>query len=60
MNADAKNDWRRTGRRLLASTALAVGVIAATSVPANAATTASFNPTTGVLSVTGDASTTAS
>jgi Ca2+-binding RTX toxin-like protein len=54
MNTKVQNDWRRTGRRLLASTALAVGVIAATSVPANAASTASFNPSTGVLSVTGD------
>src|SRR5688500_10048601 len=54
MNTGLKKDWRRTGRRLFASTALAVGVIAATSVPASAATTASFNPGTGVLSVSGD------
>ena len=49
-----EKDWRRTGRRLLASTAVAVGVIGATSVPANAATTANFNPGTGVLNVSGD------
>jgi Ca2+-binding RTX toxin-like protein len=44
---------RRTTRRLLAGTVLAAGVMAATSVPAFAATTATFSA--GVLSVNGDA-----
>ena len=43
---------RRAARRLLAGSALAAGLIAATSVPANAATTATFG--SGVLSVSGD------
>src|SRR5215213_651987 len=43
---------RRTTRRLLASTVLAAGVMAATAASANAATTASFDA--GVLSVNGD------
>jgi Ca2+-binding RTX toxin-like protein len=55
MNAIHTAGWRRSMRRLLAGTALAVGVIAATSVPANAATTATFNPTSGQLTVNGDA-----
>jgi len=46
------NDWRRAARRLLAGSALAAGVLAATSVPANAATTSTFSA--GVLSVNGD------
>jgi Ca2+-binding RTX toxin-like protein len=43
---------RRNVRRLLASTALAAGVLGVTSVPANAATTATFGQ--NVLTVTGD------
>jgi Ca2+-binding RTX toxin-like protein len=43
---------RSRRRRLLAGGMLAVGVMAATSVPANAATTATFSA--GVLTVTGD------
>jgi Ca2+-binding RTX toxin-like protein len=46
---------RRAARRLLAGTALAAGVLAGASVPANAATTATFNPTSGQLTVNGDA-----
>jgi Ca2+-binding RTX toxin-like protein len=45
---------RRSARRLFLSSALAVGVVAATSAPASAATVASFNPGTGVLTVVGD------
>ena len=41
---------RRSKRRLLAGSALAVGILAATSVPASAATTASFSA--GVLTGT--------
>jgi Ca2+-binding RTX toxin-like protein len=52
MNARRSNDWRRAPRRLLAGTVLAAGVIAATSAPANAATTATLS--TGVLTVFGD------
>jgi Ca2+-binding RTX toxin-like protein len=52
MNARRSNDWRRAPRRLLAGTVLAAGVIAATSAPANAATTATIS--TGVLTVFGD------
>jgi Ca2+-binding RTX toxin-like protein len=44
--------WRRPVRGLLAGTVLAAGAIAATSVPANAAVTATFNA--GVLTATGD------
>jgi len=44
---------RRT-RRLLASSVLAAGAMAAMAVPANAAFTASFSATSGVLSVNGD------
>jgi hypothetical protein len=43
---------RRTTRRLLAGSVIAAGVMAATSAPANAATTATF--TSGTLAVTGD------
>jgi Ca2+-binding RTX toxin-like protein len=43
---------RRAARRLLAGIALGAGVVGATSVPANAATTATFN--NGVLTVSGD------
>jgi Ca2+-binding RTX toxin-like protein len=43
---------RRAARRLLAGTALAAGVLAVTSVPANAATTSTFSA--GVLTVFGD------
>ena len=43
---------RRTTRRLLAGSVLAAGALALTSVPANAATTATFSG--GVLTVTGD------
>src|SRR3954469_23596294 len=46
---------RRTTRRLLAGSALAAGVIAGSSVPANAATTATFSAASGQLTVTGDA-----
>jgi Ca2+-binding RTX toxin-like protein len=46
---------RRAKRRLLAGTVVAAGALAAASVPANAATTATFNPTAGELTVTGDA-----
>src|SRR3954466_10124792 len=46
---------RRTTRRLLAGSALAAGVIAGSSVPANAATTATFRAAPGQLTVTGDA-----
>src|SRR5437763_1816396 len=45
---------RRTTRRLLAGGALAAGLVAATSASAQAATTATFNPQAGVLSVIGD------
>ena len=47
------NGRRRATRRLLAGSVLAAGVMAATSVPAQAATTASFSA--GVLTVNGDA-----
>jgi len=46
---------RRATRRILASTVLAAGALAAASVPANAATTATFDATAGELTVTGDA-----
>jgi Ca2+-binding RTX toxin-like protein len=52
MNARRDNAWRRAARGLLASTALAAGVIAAAAGPASAATTATFS--NGVLTVTGD------
>ncbi len=43
---------RRTTRKVLASSVLAAGILAATTVPANAAVTSTF--TGGVLSVNGD------
>ena len=49
MNAGPKSR-RRTTRRLLAGSVLAAGALAVTSVPANAATTATFSA--GVLTVT--------
>src|SRR4051812_1107952 len=52
MNAKRAKGRRRTTRRLLAGSVLAAGVMAATSVPADAATTATFSA--GVLTVTGD------
>jgi Ca2+-binding RTX toxin-like protein len=52
MNASRNNGWRRAARRLVAGTVLAAGVLAGTSVPANAATTATFS--SGVLTVFGD------
>src|SRR4051794_20252694 len=55
MNAIHTAGRRRSVRRLLAGTALAAGVLAGASVPANAATTATFNPTSGQLTVSGDA-----
>jgi Ca2+-binding RTX toxin-like protein len=53
MNARPNNAWRRAARRLLVGMALVAGVIAVTSSPASAATTASFS--NGVLTVLGDA-----
>jgi Ca2+-binding RTX toxin-like protein len=41
-------------RRILAGSVFAAGALAAASAPANAATTATFNPTAGELTVTGD------
>jgi Ca2+-binding RTX toxin-like protein len=52
MNARRSNDRRRAARRLLAGTVLTAGVLAGTSVPANAATTATLS--SGVLTVFGD------
>jgi Ca2+-binding RTX toxin-like protein len=52
MNAAREFSRRRAAHRLLASGALAVGLFAASSVPANAATTATFSA--GTLSVFGD------
>ena len=54
MNAIPRNDWRRAARRLIAGTALAAGVLAATAIPASAAVTATFSPGTGTLTVFGD------
>jgi Ca2+-binding RTX toxin-like protein len=54
MNSRRSKHRRRAARCLIASTALAVGALAATSAPASAATIASFNPGTGVLTVSGD------
>ena len=53
MTARRSNEWRRTALRLLTGVVLAAGVLAATSRPANAATTATFN--NGALTVFGDA-----
>ena len=47
-----RDAWRRATRGLLASSALAVGVLAGIAVPASAATTATFS--NGVLTVFGD------
>jgi Ca2+-binding RTX toxin-like protein len=52
MTARRANDRRRAALRLLAGVLFAAGVFAATSRPANAATTATF--TNGVLTVFGD------
>ena len=52
MNATRHNPRRRAARRLLAGAVLSAGVLAATSAPANAATTATFS--SGALSVFGD------
>ena len=52
MNAVRPSAWRRPARRLLAGAVLSAGVLAATSVPANAATTATFSA--GTLTVFGD------
>src|SRR5829696_4984834 len=54
MKQKRNSGLRRAARRLLAGTALAVGALAATSVPANAAVTASFGAGTGQLTVIGD------
>jgi Ca2+-binding RTX toxin-like protein len=51
MNAHVK---RRAVRQLLAAAVIAVGVIAVTSAPASAATTATFSSGSGVLTVFGD------
>ncbi len=53
MNATRQKPRRRAARRLLAGAVLSAGVLAATSAPANAATTATFS--SGGLSVFGDA-----
>jgi Ca2+-binding RTX toxin-like protein len=45
---------RRAGRRLLAGALLAAGLFAGTTASANAATTATFNPGVGALTVFGD------
>src|SRR3954471_13716067 len=45
---------RRAARRLLTLAALSVGVLAGSAVTASAATTATFSPSTGTLSVLGD------
>ena len=45
---------RRAGHRLLAGTLLAAGVLAATTASASAATTATFSPGSGALTVYGD------
>jgi Ca2+-binding RTX toxin-like protein len=53
MNARRARGGRRATRRLIAGTVVAAGVMAATALPASAATTATFNG--GVLTVNGDA-----
>jgi Ca2+-binding RTX toxin-like protein len=53
MDAGRSTPWRRTARRMLAGTALAAGLLAITSAPANAATVATFS--NGTLTVFGDA-----
>jgi len=52
MNASRNSGGRRAARLLLAAAALSVGVLAASSAPANAAATATFSA--GTLSVFGD------
>ena len=52
MTTRPSNDWRRAALRMLTGVMLAAGVFAATSRPANAATTATFN--NGELTVFGD------
>jgi Ca2+-binding RTX toxin-like protein len=52
VTARRATDWRRAGRRLAIAGVLGVGAAVAASVPANAATTASF--ANGVLTVIGD------
>jgi Ca2+-binding RTX toxin-like protein len=52
MNPRRHNPRRRPARRLLAAAGISAGVLAVTSVPANAATTATFSA--GTLSVLGD------
>jgi Ca2+-binding RTX toxin-like protein len=52
MTAGHTNNWRRTALRLLTGVALAAAVFGATTKPANAATTGTFN--NGVLTVSGD------
>jgi Ca2+-binding RTX toxin-like protein len=52
MDSSRTKDRRPSARRMLAGTALAVGLIAATTGEANAATTATFNA--GTLTVAGD------
>jgi Ca2+-binding RTX toxin-like protein len=52
MNAGRFNHWRRAAGRLLAGTVIGAGVLAASSAPAHAATTATFS--SGVLTVSGD------
>jgi Ca2+-binding RTX toxin-like protein len=52
MNPSRNSGGRRAARRLLAVAVLSVGVVAGSSVTANAATTATFNA--GTLSVSGD------
>ena len=54
MKARAKNTWRRGTRRLFVGLVLAGVLAGATSSPANAAVTASFNPGGGVVTVFGD------
>ncbi len=48
----ARREKRRTARRVLTGSVLAAGILAATTVPANAAVTSTF--TGGVLSINGD------
>jgi len=48
------NAWGRAARRLIAGAILAVAVVAGSAVPANAAVTASFTSSAGVLTVFGD------
>ena len=54
MNPRRDHGWRRAARRLVAGAVLAAGVLAGASSPASAATTATFSPGTGVLTVFGD------